>query len=548
MNIRKYNIYFHTHTISGIFICAILFVIFFAGSYSFFKKDISAWQSGSSYSAHEQETVNFNKLLDSLDGKYNLTGRDISFYFQEHSFDTYVDMSASKDTTLVPKKQPEAKKVKGKGRGRQKEGDGQYFKYNFVKGSTSTYEASYDMGEFLYRLHFLAQLNQVPINIGAPFGYTLAGLVAFLFLFALITGLMLHWDKIVSNFFIFRPWSKAKTVWTDAHTALGMIGFPYQFIYAVTGIVLIVNTVIIAPFAQIFYGGKTDQLYKDLDYSDSREFAYGYTALNKKIDVTAYVERTRKLWNDPYIQRVMVKNYGDTSMHIIIEGAANKKDSFAGTGRVIYKIQNDQLIFHKSPVKDVTYIDRVKSLIYRLHFGDYGGYALKIVYFILGIMGCVVIISGILIWLVGRDKDSIPAHKRKFNFWLANVFLAVCLSMFPVTALTFVAVKANSATDMSFIFHFYFYSWLLFSAYYIIRRNIKRTNQETLLLGSVFSLLIPVANGIFSGNWIWKTYAAGEMDIFIFDLFSLSLAIIGLISFYKMKQKDRKEAKLSSKA
>lgn len=537
MNLRKYNIYFHTHTISGIFICAFLFVIFFAGSYSFFKKDISAWQSNSSFRAHEKQALNYNKLVDSLDHQYNMTGRDLSLYFQENSLDTYVDMSASKDSTLVPKKQPEKKKEKG--RGRRKEGDGQYFKYNFIKGDSKTYEQSYDMGEFLYRLHFLAQLNQVPVRLGAPFGYLLAGIISFVFLFALITGLLLHWNKIVSNFFVFRPWSKAKTVWTDSHTALGVIGFPYQFIYALTGIILIFNTAIIAPFSYLFYEGKPERVYKDLDYSDSREYNYGYSKLNKKVDVNAYVDQTRKLWNDGFIQRVMIKSYGDTAMHIIVEGAANKKDNFSGSGRIIYKVQNNQIVYHKSPISDVTYIDRVKSIIYRLHFGDYGGYALKIIYFILGMSGCVVIISGILIWLVGREKDSIPAYKRKFNFWLANIFLAACMTMFPITALTFIAVKVNSATDMSFIYHFYFYGWLLLSVFYIIRRNLKSTTQETILLGSIFSFLIPVANGIYSGNWIWKTYASGATDILMFDLFSLSLALTGFFIFYKIKQKDK---------
>jgi hypothetical protein len=63
---------------------------------------------------------------------------------------------------------------------------------------------------------------------------------------------MLHWDKIKSNFFVFRPGNKWKTVWTDMHTALGVIGFPYQFMYALTGIVLIVNSVLIIPFSKSF--------------------------------------------------------------------------------------------------------------------------------------------------------------------------------------------------------------------------------------------------------------------------------------------------------
>lgn len=538
MNNRNYNIYFNTHTISGIIISAVLFVIFFAGSYTLFKKEISAWQSNTSYAAHQETKLDYNKLLDSLDHKHKLQGREITLYFQENSFDTYVNLTASKDTLISPKKKDAAPK---KGRSRRGDDGSVNFKYNFYKGDSKTYDKSYDMGEFLYRLHFLAQLNQVPIRIGVPFGYLVAGLVSFFFLFALITGLMLHWDKIVSNFFVFRPWSKAKTVWTDAHTALGMIGFPFQLIYAITGVVLILNTILIMPFTYLFYEGKSDKLYADLEYFEAKDFPYGYQPLSSKIDVQSYVNRTEKLWEDSHIKSVTIKNYGDTSMRVLIEGAASHQQNFSGNGKIMYLVRDNKIVYNKSPLVESTYVSKVKSLIYRLHFGNYGGYALRIIYFVLGIMGCVVIISGILIWLVARDKKNVPDHKRKFNLWLANIFLAICLSMFPVTAGTLIAVKVYQAADMEFIYRFYFYSWLLFSVYYIIRKNLKRTNQETLLLGSFFSLLIPIANGIYTGNWIWKTIATGATDILFIDLFSLAIAIIGFISYYKIKQKDNKE-------
>jgi uncharacterized iron-regulated membrane protein len=543
MKNRNYNIYFNTHTISGIIISALLFVIFFAGSYTLFKDEISAWQSNTSFNAHQEQKLNYNKLLDSLDQKYNLKGRDVSFYLQKNTFDTYVEVTGSKDSTLVPKKKPETEK-KGRKRGRRGDGDGAYFKYNFYKGDSKTYEQSYDLGEFLYRLHFLAQLNQVPIRIGTPFGYLVAGLVSFFFLFALITGLLLHWDKIVSNFFVFRPWSKLKTVWTDSHTALGLIGFPFQFIYAVTGMVLIVNTILLMPFTFMFYQGKSDQMYSDLEYADARVYTYTYQELPGKIDIQYYINRTEKLWDGSAITRVMIKNYGDASMALIVEGAADPQRSFSGTGKIIYEIKTDKVAYHRSPLNESTYISKVKSLIYHLHFGDFSGYGLRIIYFVLGIMGCVVIISGILIWLVARDKKNVPEHKRKFNLWLANIFLAICLSMFPVTALTFVAIKLNSAADMAYIYRVYFYSWLLLSVYYIIRKNIHRTNRETLLLGSIFSLTIPLVNGICTGNWIWKTYASGATDILFIDVFSLSIAIIGFISFYKIKQQQKMQASI----
>src|SRR5690606_9399128 len=236
MNQRRYNIYFHTHTISGIIIAVLLYVIFFAGTLSFFKDDISAWQKGKSVVATDY-SQDYNYLIDSLGSKYNLQGRNFDFYLLKQGHGTYVNMSTSQDTT-VSKPKPKAQGQTGRGRRGRDDGDSAYFLHFFTDKTQSSYAEGYDMGEFLYRLHFLAQLNQVPmpIRLGAPFGYLLAGIVSFLFLFALITGLLLHWDKIKSNFFLFRPWSKWKTVWTDMHTVLGIIGFPFQLVFAITGV------------------------------------------------------------------------------------------------------------------------------------------------------------------------------------------------------------------------------------------------------------------------------------------------------------------------
>src|ERR1700733_292698 len=104
MDNRKYNIFFHSHTISGIFICAILYVIFFAGSFSFFKDDITAWQKNSSLAA-QQDVISkdFNGVLDSLSVHHYLKGRNINFSMQRNGMSGYVTMTASQDSTVKPK-------------------------------------------------------------------------------------------------------------------------------------------------------------------------------------------------------------------------------------------------------------------------------------------------------------------------------------------------------------------------------------------------------------------------------------------------------------
>jgi len=548
MKIRNYNIYFNTHTISGIIICAILYVIFFAGSFSFFKDEISAWQKNRSAYTHQATANDYDFLLDSLHTAHNLMGRDLTFYIQDNDVQAYVNMGASQDTT-VKKKAAAQPPREGRGRGRGRgNGDAAYFQYDFQRKQPASYAESYDMGEFLYRLHFLAQLNQVPIRIGTPFGYLVAGIVSFLFLFALITGLLLHWDKIVSNFFTFRPWNKWKTVWTDMHTALGVIGFPFQLMYAVTGVVLIINTVLILPFSKFLYDGDSQKLYTELGYNDGTTYEYRYQPLQGRIAMNPYLKQVADRWPDSHVSRIYVKNYGDESMHIAIEATPNFSSNFAGVGKIVFHPATQSIVYEKSPVGSASYVDHVKALVYRLHFGDFGGYPVKVTFFVLGIMGCLVIISGILIWLVARDKKNIPAHKRKFNFWAANVFLAICLTMLPVTALTFIAIKLHPAADQAFIYRVYFYSWLALSVVYVARRNLRVTNRETLLVGGLLALCIPVVNGVVTGNWLWNAQRTGAMDIFLVDFLWLAIGVVSLIACYRIRLDGKNTEKPKQKA
>ncbi len=518
MNNRNYNIYFHLHTVSGIIISAVLYVIFFAGSFSFFKDEISAWQRDASTTNEVKDPKAYTRLMDSLDSEYNLLGRNLTIYRYPNSVDSYVGVEPSVDTAL--------------NQTADKQG---YFYYNFAKHETKRYDEVYDMGEFLYRLHFLAQLNEaVPLALGYPFGYIVAGLVAFLFLFALITGLLLHWDKLMSNFYQFRPWAKAKAAWTDLHTVLGVIGFPYQFMFAFTGVILIINTVFVGPFGAIVYNGEADKVYQDLGFDVPVESTYSGKPLPAMPDIQQFVDRAEAEWPDAFVKRIAIKSFGDEQMRVAIAADADYRRSFAGDGYVVYDGASGSVLEEKSPYGKPTYVDYLRGAIYRLHFGDFGGYFLKTVYFVLGIAGCVVITSGIIIWLVARDKNNVVPRKRRFNQWLANTYMAICLTMFPVTALAFIAIKLVPDVGQTGIYRIYFYSWLVTAVYYTARKNIRRTTRETMLAGAVLALLVPVANGLMAHNWPWQTFAGGEMDILLVDAIWIALGITGLFAHRKL--------------
>lgn len=512
MNNRNYNIYFHTHTVSGIIISVVLFVIFFAGSFSFFKEEINSWEQNESVIINKKNSLNTETILDSINKKYPLQARTISLRHTEHSKKVSVSIEASKDS-LASK---EAK-------------ENQYFILNPQTFKMATYEESYSLGEFLYRLHFFTQIPY-------PVGYYLSGFVALFFLFAIITGILLHWKKIVSNFYLFRPKEKLKTMWTDAHTSLGVLGLPFQFVYAVTGAFFMIKLVLVAPAVLTLYGGSQDKLYQDLEYN-SAPYEYKNTPLKPPYHLNDLIAQTQKKWNNFDITSIKIEHYGDANMHLIVKGQLSANQKFSGNGEVIYNIATRKIVREKNPYTQTTYIDYVKSALYRIHFADYGGYALKIISFVLGIITCFVIISGVMIWLVARDKKNVPEKKMRFNRRVVCIYLAICLSMYPVTAFTFIICKLFYPLGQSGIYTVYFVGWLLLTVFFIIKRNDAFTNKYCLLSGSILGFLVPITNGIVSGNWFWSSFIQNQFHLFFIDFFWIILASISLYVGLKLKKK-----------
>lgn len=521
MSNRIYNILFHTHTISGIIISVALYVIFFAGSFSFFRDEIVSWERNESISeGWKLEEMDLDLILDTLEARKGIARTDVSFnqYYDEPRFN--VSISAPKDA--------EAKAEEGRG------SRSDFFYMNLNDLNTYDYQASYSLGEFLYRLHFFAQLNFYGRS-----GYLLAGIIAFFFLFAVITGVTVHWKKIISNFFIFRPNNSIKNLWTDAHTALGIIGLPYQFIFALTGVYLIVGVTVMSPaIITYIYDNDEEQAYEDFGFNPPA-FEYAGRPLDKEFSVNRLLVQTKEKWPEFHVHNVSIFNYGDANMHVQFAGESDYGKKFASEGTIIYRVADGAIVTEESPFQDISYLDGARAVILRLHFGDFGGKGLKVVYFALGLLTCFVIISGVMIWLVARDKKHVSPAKRKFNAWLVWFYLAGCLSMFPVTAFTFVMIKIGlqdpDADRMGFIFQTFFWSWLALTLVFTFTRNNAIINKFNLLLGGLIGLLVPIANGVVSGNWLWITVRNGQTDIFLVDALWLVLSVSAIFIGLKMK-------------
>jgi uncharacterized iron-regulated membrane protein len=511
MGNRSYNILLHTHTVSGILISVALYVIFFAGSFSFFRDEIVNWERAHAVNPADELTADINNIVRHLEKDYQLNGRDVELrhYYNERLIGVTLGASRNPDTAAEDKA-------------------GDFFYLDPESWERASYPESYTLGEFLYRLHFFAQIPY-------PYGYYLSGFVAFFFLFAIITGIAVHWKKIIPNFFQFRPKAKLKTLWTDAHTALGVIGFPFQFVYAVTGAFFMLNILLVAPGVAVIFDGNDEEFYSALEY-DHPSFDFEGQPLEMHADINTLIADTRDRWEGFKINEVHIFNYGDTSMHVGVSGHLPYADKFNAVGEAIYCIAENAPVEIKDPLVQNTYLDGVKNVLYRLHLGDYGGYPLRITSFFLGFIGCFVILSGVLLWFTARNKKNISLKKRRFNERVMQWYLAICLSMYPVTSAAFILVKCINPLGMERLYWFYFISWGLLSAWFIIKRDAYLTNRYSLFSGSILGLLVPFSNGLTTGLWPWKTFNGDTFQIFFIDMFWLALAILGLIVVKKLKK------------
>ncbi|PQJ21902.1 PepSY domain-containing protein [Tenacibaculum sp. SG-28] len=507
---RNYNVFFNTHTVSGIIISVALYVIFFAGAFSLFREEIQIWEEGRFISHVKREHIDYDEILRNLDAKYDLLGRDMQLNFGGKSDAIYVYLGPSKDSLAS-----EASKTP------------HYFYTDIITKDTKTYEEQYSLGEFLYRLHFLQQIPSI--------GVYLAGLISLFFLFAIITGTIVHWKKIGSNFFTFNPKSILKKLWTDAHTALGIIGLPFQFVFAVTGAYFATSVLVLIP-ANFLYNNNQTKLIEDLR-PERKTFEWIKPSDKEVPSFNTFAKQTASEWDDFHLTRAFIKNYKGVNMKYTIIGDISDKERFVGSGNITYDAYSGRIESITNP-REPNYVQDVQRTVGRLHFADFGGSFIKIIYFILALITCFVILTGVLIWVEARNKKSMQLEQRMFTAKIGHIYLAICLSMLPATALSFLFVKfgiGNFLNKQTAIYSFYFLSWFAFAIFYRCKRDNYYTNKSSLLLGAIFGFLIPISNGLVSGNWIWKTYADKQYEILTVDVLWLLIASLALLFYFKVK-------------
>ncbi|MEM6634041.1 MAG: PepSY-associated TM helix domain-containing protein [Bacteroidota bacterium] len=509
---RTYNVMFHTHTVSGIVISFALFVIFYAGAFALFRHQIQQWENPVLQQA-APEDFDIDLALEKVDSIYQL-----NFY---------------QNTNLVlPSEESPVFKV-----------------YGAINDSDSTTErmAAYvnlsDMqvqdlkepptttGDTLYILHYFGQIPTV--------GLYLSGLVALFFLFAVVTGVLIHWKNLLTKLYAFIKEAKWKVIWTNAHTVLGVIGLPFQIIYAITGAFFGLLSLILIPSVFLLYEGDTEKVFNKVNPASAlkvEEEAPDYT--HHSLNILA--KEIEQQYPGFHITRISLRNYGKEDA-LAFWGIDDEKGMLS-TGNLAMRLKDGKVLEKFSILPNQrTYSYTVVDFITKLHFATFGGVFLRIGYFILSLITCFMIISGVLIWRTARDNKTYSSKQKLFHHRVTKWYLAICLSMFPAFAIIFIAEKLvpmDLAGRTGVVNQIFFLSWLALTIWGLFWNKYSQQNRNYLILGGILSLVIPVANGITTGAWFWKTWNPYPWVAYV-DIFWIFAGFTALyLSFFVLKVKE----------
>ncbi|MEM8897651.1 MAG: PepSY-associated TM helix domain-containing protein [Bacteroidota bacterium] len=590
---RNYNVFFNTHTVSGIVISVGLFVCFFAGAFALFLDEINHWEANAKREAYIID-INYERLLTIAEEEgYEMEGRDIFMRYREGA-ESYLQISgqalkpvmadSTKEDSTEEASQDEEKPQEIAEKDSQEAHSEDVAEVSleeiaeesvletseeeiveldpeaaalakqdsiakasfFLKVDPETYAVTAkefdrktkELGTFLYHLHYFQQIPTI--------GIYLAGLVALFFAFAILTGIIVHWNKIVSNFFTFRLKGSVKNLWTDAHTALGVIGLPFQFMYAVTGAFFGLIIFLYVPFLFILFDGDQDKLFELFrPKAEAGEIALLEDAGEVSLNALAWGTTAEFQPEDIEYITVQVQDYKTDEAQMTITTQLDGKKNFVAMTNTTFRLSDGAEIAHK-PLDENTYAEVAPLTISRLHFAQFGGYLLKAVYFVLALVTCFVIMSGVMIWLTARDK-KMYAHKAKFNKNVGAIYMGSSMGLFPAVALFFCMVKLfplemeNRYDIMPALF---FSFWLAFTVYAFFIKSTYKINKHALLLAGALGLLIPVFNGLQSGLWFWIAAQEGYLDSLFIDVAWIVMGVTSILSaLYAKPVVDVKKAR-----
>lgn len=492
------------HTWAGLLVCWVLLLIFFAGSLSYFRHEISLWNEPELHKGVYQD-YRADTLENQLDKGQS--------YIEAHSPATAQRWMIGFPTERTPFQSVswQLPPEKGQRRGKTEEhvaladGSGMISEVRESRG-----------GDFFYRLHFdLHYMSAITARY-------LVGVCTMFMLIALISGIVIH-KRIFKDLFSFRR-DKGARSWLDAHNVSSVIALPYHLMITYTGLITLM--LIYIPWTvNTAYSGDNQAFLKELNPARQTEKAAGISA--PQVQLSQLLPQVKAAWGDAPIKQVIVSYPKDQNSQVTFYQNTGK-DVTDEANILIFNGVNGELKYaspHEASGASATY-DTMMSL----HTARFAAPLLRFLFFFCGLLGCAMIATGTLMWAIRlrqkQQKLIDKGEKPSFGLRLVEGLNFMFILGLPLGTVAF--FYANRLLSTSFAsrseweVHSFFIALAVMGVWAFLGRS-RRQWQTALRLTGTLCCALPVLNAFTSPSNIIDNIQSHQWALVGFDVLAVLL-------------------------
>ncbi|MEL6687017.1 MAG: PepSY-associated TM helix domain-containing protein [Pseudomonadota bacterium] len=471
-HLRNYGL----HSWSGMVLGLFVYVVCFTGSIALFAHEITSWEDPAKRLAIPEQPIAIDATFTSWLGELEDLGEvEFARIVPPHTMEPFFEGGATVHL---------------------KDSDVHEFitrKWNPVTGDILP-----ERGEALsvWLLDFHRDLMWPQGLGGRTIGRTIVGIAGVILMLSILTGVIAH-TKIVREFFTLRYQRSVRLKWQDTHKVLGLWGLPFYTMIAFTGAVLGVVAILAPLVALLTFKGDQQALINEV-IGEPVE-ASGVPAEMLNIDsllATTHPETGKEL------AFINFNNFGDQNARYDLFFVPNTK-LMSYEAVQIDGVTGD--IIPDASVSAETPGNRAVAMLSPLHYGTFGGMALKLLYLALGLSLAVITVFGLMMWIERRLHGNEGSKSEVFYRRLSHMVAGASMGLPVATIAIFHLDKlywGAEASRMIWTGWTYMIVWALGLAYAFVRKNDYTTTRELLGLTGVLMIGAAILNTIMTGDTV----------------------------------------------
>lgn len=545
------------HTWASLILGWLLYAIFVTGTLSFFQNEITVWMKPELHQSVPQAT------------QVQQTQVALNYLQKNHpdatAWNIQLPNSRQNTTLITVRKQGEDPRARRGGT-----------RITIDSATGQTLEARETRGgSFLYRFHF--ELYGMP----RMWSRWIVGIATLLMFVAIISGVITH-KKIFKDFFTFRS-GKGQRSWLDAHNATAVLALPFHIMITFSGLLLLLFTIMPWGVERVYEGrgeflqdqnralvqenkkSKPSDVASNKNQPANAEQAQGTERGEKRrgrekkeaqpaelTNVAPILAYAQQEWKTNPIGTISIIAPNTNQAKIELRALYGESVAYRN---VYASLQFDgvtgkNITDDSSSLKNPNIPMGIYNIFTTLHEARGVDIALRWLLFLSGIVGTVMVATGLILWCVKRAPQQQKQGYKSFGYRLVEVTNIAAIIGLPIACAAYFYANRLIPADMDMRLNWeirtFFVVWLLTLIYPIFRSS-RQAWLELLALATVLFASLPILNFMTGGQALWNSIAYGQWVIASFDLAMWVLAIVFAFSYYKVKKHPTLPAKKAKK-